>query len=638
MATDPHSNPRARKAGRGRIASQPEGPYIPAQRLHDGPDGGLLVEFHGEDGRSNTYDFSRWPDLRLTRELAAGFADRAGPTGSRRTESSANHAFSVLQRFALFLGGLAQPPTEVADLRVRHIQRYIAHRLQAGKPNHVRAEIGSIGTVLLAEPVRDRLDPELADHIRHNSWGWVNRADAGGQPGYSDREFAAIMAAARSDVVAIRERLRASARLLERFENDPGALGEPERALAAALAPIALTGRVPEGWHREKLPGSPHQKFLAQHLFLTLRDLAPLLVLGVGLTGRNVETLKELSCEFRDLEGRAVGVDLVKRRRGKAMSRAGVHWEIGAESRQLHTAGGFYLLVEQLSRSSRRFSGSETIWSIWTIQQGKTITPRGAEYRRFKASTGGHIDPFARTLGRELWLSRWVERHGLVADGDGAAPLQLTMNRLKTTVEVRTARAAGGHLPSASRSNTFDVSFLHYLRNDPRIREWAEKILTTALEDAQHSAESFQVRILDDAGRRDFERDPEVVASKMGTTAETIKQAVNGDLDTLASACLDFEHSPPSGGGVCEVSFLTCLRCPNALVTDRHLPMLLALADWLQAELDRSTVEAWCGRHGITWLIITRMVLPRFTQAQTDLAQASKPRLPIELLTAPAGR
>ena len=42
--------------------------------------------------------------------------------------------------------------------------------------------------------------------------------------GYSDREFDAIMAAARSDVAAIRSRLERSQRLLTRYEREPDSL------------------------------------------------------------------------------------------------------------------------------------------------------------------------------------------------------------------------------------------------------------------------------------------------------------------------------------------------------------------------------------------------------------------------------
>ncbi|MFF3980749.1 hypothetical protein [Streptomyces sp. NPDC001828] len=71
---------------------------------------------------------------------------------------------------------------------------------------------------------------------------------------------------------------------------------------------------------------------------------------------------------------------------------------------------------------------------------------------------------------------------------------------------------------------------------------------------------------------------------------------------------MDIDHGP--AGGRCTESFLTCLRCPNALVLERHLPMLLALLDALQDELDRRDADSWAARHGATWQIITGQILP----------------------------
>lgn len=73
------------------------------------------------------------------------------------------------------------------------------------------------------------------------------------------------------------------------------------------------------------------------------------------------------------------------------------------------------------------------------------------------------------------------------------------------------------------------------------------------------------------------------------------------------------------------MSFLTCLRCPNALVLERHLPMLYALLERLQAELGKMTVPDWCRAHGVTWLIITRLILPKFSLAQREAAMRGKP-------------
>src|SRR6266498_3476886 len=88
-----------------------------------------------------------------------------------------------------------------------------------------------------------------------------------------------------------------------------------------------------------------------------------------------------------------------------------------------------------------------------------------------------------------------------------------------------------------------------------------------------------------------------------------------------------------SRGGRCGVSFLTCLRCPNALILERHLPMLYALLERLQAGLGTMTVPDWCRAHGVTWLIITRLILPGFSPAQQQAAKRDKPTdTPADLL------
>ena len=357
----------------------------------------------------------------------------------------------------------------------------------------------------------------------------------------------------------------------------------------------------------------------AQHLFLAEQDLVPLLVLAVALTGRNPETVKELPAAHQVLEDRAVAVGIIKRRRGKALSRQSVHWEIGPESRQLHTPGGLYLLVHELTRRIRAISGTESLWSVWSGRSG----------------VNGHAAPFANSLTRSLDLSRWAAAQGLTADapdGGEPGPLELRLDRLKTTAEARRAKATGGHLPSTATTNTMDVSYLHYLRNDPVTKACAEDIIDAALADAEDSARSLQLRILGAAIHDRFRANPAAVARELGTTPARLGQALAGTLDTLAASCLDIDHSP-FGGGRCGVSFLTCLRCPNALILERHLPMLYALLERLQAELGKKTVPDWCRAHGVNWLIITRLILPKFSPAQREAALRGKPAAgPVALL------
>jgi hypothetical protein len=624
------------RPGRGRAARQPDGFYAPEPAVNAASEA-LAVDFRGED-RSWTYSFGKLPCPGLHIDLAAAFAARTGPTGARRTKASADDSWRVLCRFLTFLSSLRQPPRSLATLRPSHLQRFRMRRLQTTSERIAALDLLEIHHLLREVEPQSKLRDDVAEII-HRRVVLVGLRKPPGRPGYSDREFSAIMSAARSDVVQIRDRIRAAEQLLARFEANPAALPSGARKVAEDLASMARTGRVPAARRCRTTSGGILGDYrgrtaLASQLFLTSADLTPLMILMVGLSGRNGETIKELPAAHRLLEGRAVAVNLVKRRRGKSLSRETVHWETGGTaSRQLHTPGGLYLLLHELTGRSRRWSGTTQLWSVWLHERLAGTT------RELKLRTGGHIYPYTVTLGRGYYpsLQQWAARHGLHADdpGDHRRPLEISLNRLKTTVEVRITKAVGGHLPSATRTNSLDVSFLHYLRNDPRIRDWADRILTTALHDAETSARTFHLRIIDAATERAFQRSPEDVAAALGTTAEKVTSATTGELDTLVSSCLDIHHHPRTGGP-CHDSFLTCLRCPNALVAERHLPKLYTLLDLLQDELDRLGIDEWCGRHGVTWLIITRLIMPRFTAAQRAAARKTKPGgLPLHLLDGP---
>ncbi|WP_405844549.1 hypothetical protein [Streptomyces sp. NBC_01518] len=617
----------APRPGRGRTSAMPTGAYqaesTPASAART-----LVVSFHGEDGRRWAYDFSTLPCPALHAELAAAFAVRTGPVGGLRTKVSADASFQILRRFLLFLESLKQPPRSISDLTSRQLERFRLHRTESASLATARADLMGLITVLRHVGPPELLDQELRHYLQQP--GHSRHQKRSGLPGYSDREFRDIMTAARSDVAAVRDRMRRTDRLLETFRTARETLKPDERATALVLDEIERTGIIPYTRNHIGLQDSAARFALAQQVFLIEPDLVPLLVLGIGLTGRNAETIKELPTEHRVVEDRAVAVTLIKRRRSKGNNRDTVHWEIGTtESRQLHTPGGYYLLLHHLTRSGRRLSGGPRLWSIWAGAAGR----KGADWQA-KADANGHIDPFGTRLNRSLRLNRWSQSHGLT--DDSGQPLALNLNRLKTTVEVRTTKAVGGHLPSASRTNTLDVSFAHYLQGDPRIREWADQVITSAIDDAENAARAFRPRILDSAGEQALATAPEATSQQYGTEPDVLKNAMAGELDTLASSCLDINHSPFAKNGQCDVSFLTCLRCPNALIAERHLPALLAVVDTLQTALETTSVDAWIEEHGRTWLMLTRLILPKFTDAQRDKAAQSRPVfLGLDLLDGP---
>lgn len=597
------------RVGRGRTAVVPEGPYEPPPVV-EVPDegGGPVVRFVGEDGRTWTFRFGELPLPGLHLDLAHALGARIGPGGGRRTQRAATMHWQSIKQFVILLAALPVPPGRVEELRVRHLERYLMARRETCEEKSARRSLQDLLLLLRAVPGQDRMDSKVTDYLVRRGHG-VDVQQSSRQ-GYSDRELAAIMAAARSDVVAVRDRLAAGEALLARYLSDPASLPEDEREQGLRLAAMARTGRVQVDYG-----GLPLGEFAAvrygqaRQLFVLDGDLAPLMIYAAGLTGRNPETLKELPAEHRLLEGRAVAITLTKRRRGKANSRTSVHWSVDEDpARELRALGSYYLLLHRIMARSRAFSGTSTVWSIWA-GNGKGT--------RANAASAGHCGPFDAELTRKLHLGAWGRRHGLV--GDDGQPLQVMLTRIKRTVEARTAKSVGGHLPSARVTNTADTSFAHYLRGDPFVTEWTADVLTEAITDAEEHARETVIRL---GG-----------ATPADIPAQIRGRAVDGELDTLASACVDIDNGP--SGGRCRESFLSCFTCPNALVLEHHLPALLALTDTLQTDLQQRDAEEWTTRHGATWQVLTRDILPRFSPAQRAAAAAVRPVLPLNLIDGP---
>ena len=83
---------------------------------------------------------------------------------------------------------------------------------------------------------------------------------------------------------------------------------------------------------------------------------------------------------------------------------------------------------------------------------------------------------------------------------------------------------------------------------------------------------------------------------------------------TLASACVDIDKGPPEAGAASRSWRASPARTPSYRSTTR--PALLALADTLQ----QRDAEERATRHGATWQVLTRDVLPRFSPVQRPAA------------------
>jgi hypothetical protein len=532
---------------------------------------------------------------------------------------SAESSWAILTRFVRFLAALPDPPATPASLTIEHIDSFRRHR-STTIGDVAWMEFRDIRLLVKSPAISELLDADVRDYM-------FRRADRCPQvppkPGYSDRELNAVVRAARADVAAIRNRIQAGWDLVARYRQDPQSVPSQGRTLAAQLATIAETGCVPP---LRAFDRAIPRRNLAAHLFLTQPDLCPLMVLLVTVTGRNLETIKELPCEHQVLEGRAVELRVVKRRRGPRGWHTTVNWEIGPAGRELHTPGGLYLLVHQLAAPGRALLDSPArLWAIWRNATGNA---------RADATVGDiseHTEPFAKGLNViALHGHRWVAQHGLTADPvddhTAPAPLRLDFNRLKTSIDVRHTRQMGGHLPSAARTNSAPVLFTNYLRGDPTVIEWAHDIVSEALVEAEQSALAAHRRALELAGGSlrvitDTTRDRNTAQVSMDADAKGSGQA---QLGAAWSECADHQHHPGTGKP-CRASFLDCFHCGNCLVSAKHLPRLLALLDALSARRQQLSEHDWWQRYGPAWAAIRHDILAKFTPAEIDLAAAAKP-------------
>jgi hypothetical protein len=405
---------------------------------------GLSVDFHGEDGRHGTFYMDELPLPGWHEPLAAVWAIRTGPSGRLRTLASARGGWGVIGRLLRFLHSLPDPPADPSRLAGEHLEGFFHHRATTNAEAYAAAEVRDIGKLLRLPPLNEIISPAAMEYANRR-WDSNRRVS---KPGYSPRELGRLITTGRRDVVRIRDRIQAGEQLLGRHRTAPDTLSPAEAADAALLADVAETGVVPSDPRPMHL-ALPARRQMAEQLFLTMPDLAPLLVLLVAVTGRNIETIKELPAAHRILDGRAVELRLTKRRRGIRHWTDTVTWVIGPAGSELRTPGGLYLLLHRLCERGRSLSGSDSVWSVW--RSGHRARVDGAEE---------HHHPFGRALhGYASYLRGWVDGHDLRGEPDtedtDPPRFSLDFNRLKTSIDVRGTRQLGSTCRRRSAATPF---------------------------------------------------------------------------------------------------------------------------------------------------------------------------------------
>ena len=510
----------------------------------------------------------------------------------------------MLKRLLRFVASQPGPPDSPADLTRARMEAFLRHRSATIGSGPAWGEVRNAGRILAALPPERPVREEVLDFAFQRVEGLVFSV----QTGYSDHELRQLIAAARTDVARLRDRIRSGHALAARWRTGDTEMTGRQRTDAEMLARIADTGVVP-CLGLDNVSEQAARRELASRLFVTLPDLWPLLILIVALTGRSPEMLKELPASHRVLgDGdAAVELGLVKRRRGAGNWHQRVIWETGPAGREFHAPGGFYLLLHHLMAPGREFSGQNLVWSAW-----RNGSPTGS---------GEHVNPFAHSLTLPSKpQAAWRARHGLA--GDDGQPLQIDLQRLKTSIEVRRTRQAGGHLPSAARTNTMPVLFRNYLRGDPTVRGWAEDVVSEALADAEQQALTAHRLAMQRAGGGPRVTGDGESASRQAAQPGDVRSAEQHDGPW--GACADPQRHPETGRP-CRASFLDCFHCGNCLITTDHLPRLISLVSALDSRRLLVGEAEWWQRYGPAWAAIRHDILGRFSPAEVQQARDATP-------------
>ncbi|AWW36348.1 hypothetical protein DN051_06585 [Streptomyces cadmiisoli] len=174
------------------------------------------------------------------------------------------------------------------------------------------------------------------------------------------------MRAAVGDAVAVRDRIDRGDSLLAAYRADP-----PSSAVTAVEIET-LDLHVLDLFDRTNSPAK--RADIAQGLFLTREDLAPLLVLGTGLSGLRPSELLNLPASHQhDTVRGTVTIRVPDHRRG---SNAALRWKLRASDDQPWGPGDFYLMVHRLTERARRASDSDRLWCLWSLTGTGTLPPR----------------------------------------------------------------------------------------------------------------------------------------------------------------------------------------------------------------------------------------------------------------------
>jgi hypothetical protein len=249
------------------------------------------------------------------------------------------------------------------------------------------------------------------------------------------------------------------------------------------------------------------------------------------------------------------------------------------------SAGGLVAKVIAITERLRRFT---QLPFLFVAASGSRV-----HQVRFRAQVREALGAFCAEIG--------------LTDDDGTLLTTLKPARLRKSHKERWYKSTNGQIDRFAREDhSRAVAAVNY-GNIPALAETHD----STIEDAQRAAMQAVLK-----PRVAVSTIPERIAEEAGLQVSDARDLATGARDMWVSGCLDL-HTSPFGkkGETCKSRPGMCLECNNAVVLGRHLPRILAYRTWLENQRESMGDAEWNHLHGMGYLNIQRVILPRFPAA-----------------------
>lgn len=268
-------------------------------------------------------------------------------------------------------------------------------------------------------------------------------------------------------------------------------------------------------------------------------------------------------------------------------------------------------------RHSERFRANGYFSAGGLVAKVIAITERVRRFTQlpflFVAASGPRVHQVRFRAQVKEALGTFCAEIGLAGD-DGTLLTTLEPARLRKSHKERWYKATSGQIDRFARQDHGRAVAAANYGNIPALAETHD----STIEDAQRAAMQavLQPRVA-------VSTTVEGIAEEAGLDVSDAKELATGARDMWVSGCLDL-HTSPFGkkGETCTSRPGICLECNNAVVLGRHLPKILAYRTWLENERETMGDAEWNHLHGMGYLNIERVILPRFPEAMITQAQA----------------